>query len=206
MGRSIIDITAHVIGRLTVLAISSRRANRSCRFWLCACNCGNFTTVKGSELRGQGTRSCGCLAVERATTHGDSGKNRSPEYRAWAKIKTRCYNAKQSHWPYYGGRGIQVCERWRGQNGFENFLTDMGRRPSDKHSIERDDVNGNYESDNCRWATKKEQAGNRRNTLYVVVDGKKIPLKSACVEAGVNYYSARARLKKGQNPFVRVSV
>jgi hypothetical protein len=80
----------------------------------------------------------------------------------------------------------------------------MGERPSSKHSIEREDVNGNYEPDNCVWASKKMQSRNKRNTLRIVLEGKTVSLKDACEEAGVNYYSARCRLRKGQDPLQRL--
>jgi hypothetical protein len=93
------------------------------------------------------------------TTHG---KSRSPEYRNWQALKDRCYSKGTKYYKYYGGRGITVCDRW--VDSFENFLADMGTRPSSKHSIDRIDVNGNYEPSNCRWATHCTQAINKRKT------------------------------------------
>lgn len=113
-------------------------------------------------LRQRRKEVCASMSAE-CFTHGDTvhGKIR-PEFRAWVGAKTRCYDQKNPRYPHYGGRGIKVCDRWLGANGYVNFLADMGRKPSRKHSLDRRNNDGNYEPDNCRWATKKVQAQNRR--------------------------------------------
>lgn len=160
-----IDRTGHKFGRLTVLRFAGRKSKQS--YWFCRCECGTeFATYIGNVVRGL-TRSCGCLHSEHssaaATTHGETRQlSKTPEYACWVQIKTRCFNQNYVEFHLYGGRGITMCDRWR--DSFENFLADMGRRPSRKHSIDREDVNGHYEPGNCRWATSSDQAKNRRHS------------------------------------------
>jgi hypothetical protein len=118
----------------------------------------------GGNLRSGDVRSCGCLQREiiarRNRTHGHSVRGaETPTYRSWKAMHTRCTNPNPSTWAHYGGRGIEICERWR---SFESFLEDMGERPEGT-SIDRIDVDGNYEPGNCRWATPTEQRANRRD-------------------------------------------
>jgi hypothetical protein len=111
-------------------------------------------------------------------------------------MKTRCYNIKSTGYEDYGGRGIIVCERWK--NSFSNFLEDMGKRPSIRHTLDRyPNVNGNYEPDNCRWATWEEQARNRRNSVVLEIDGVKKPMPEWCEIYGINWFTIRDRLKTG---------
>ena len=139
--------------------------------WLCGCDCGEAVCATTSNLRAGHTMSCGCLRGEIAaahcaslrTTHGHtkgslSGKRPSPSYRTWQAMLQRCGNPNHKHYPYYGGRGISVCGRWR---KFEHFYADMGDRPDGK-SLDRINRDGNYEATNCRWATWHEQVQNRR--------------------------------------------
>jgi hypothetical protein len=201
-----VDLKGKIFGKLTVLEFVGRpqRGSSGDSLWRCRCECGQESTARGYNLKTGKSKSCGCTIapalLKANTTHG---KYHTPERRVWTGMKTRCVNSNEKAWKHYGGRGITVCERWLGEDGFANFLTDVGPRPSPQHSIERDNVNGNYEPSNCRWATKKEQMRNRRDTLRIFRHGELITLKSACELEGVNYYSARCRLRKGQNPLER---
>lgn len=131
----------------------------------CHCDCGSERTVDSKSLREGRTHSCGCIAREKATKHGHSAPHVTPEYRSWTGMLDRCHNPKSKHYRSWGGRGIQVCERWRGPDGYANFYADMGPKPVDTfpsghpvYSIDRINNDGDYEPGNCRWATAKQQA------------------------------------------------
>jgi hypothetical protein len=169
------DLRGLRFGKLTVDHLSSTQRGL---WWACRCDCGSQSVVFAASLLSGNTTTCGCLKrdilLARNTTHGQS---RTPEYQAWNGIITRTENADRSDYANYGGRGIKMCARWRhgedGKSGFECFLADMGPRPSPGHSIDRIDVEGHYEAGNCRWATKREQMGNKRNNVYVEIAGER---------------------------------
>ena len=147
------NITGCRFGRLLILSRAGQdKYNHT--LWLCACDCGNKSTVTTSNLRQ--TKSCGCYRLERSTRHGMAY---SPTYRTWHGMKRRCLNPKDDHWKNYGGRGIGIDDpRWL---KFENFLADMGQRPLRK-SLDRINNNEGYSKANCRWASPREQRQNQR--------------------------------------------
>ena len=135
--------------------------------WLVRCECGEQKTLTGGGFRR--TKSCGCLSRDilalRNHRHGEGGRsNRTAEYECWKGMVRRCTDEKSDGWQYYGARGISVCDRWL--NDYPAFLADMGRKPSPAHSLDRyPDNDGNYEPDNCRWATKEQQSQNTRAAI-----------------------------------------
>ena len=127
------------------------------------------------------------------------GMSRTPEYYAWQHMKDRCFNSNYKQYLYYGGRGITVCDRWK--NSFENFLADMGSRPAPKHSIDRIDNNGDYRPDNCRWATKVEQANNRRYNRLITIACVTLTIAQWTKEMGFSENLISNRLKDGWSEF-----
>lgn len=185
-------------GRLVVVATSDRRSKSRARYWSCVCDCGNGKEIEGAPLKSGATRSCGCLHREAATKISTKhNMSHSTEYQAWSNAKARCGNPKVPFYKNYGGRGITVCERWLGEQGFANFLADMGRKPDPKRTLDRIDNNGNYEPSNCRWATRGEQAENKRSNRVLVHDGRALSVTQWAVALGISRGTIFARLRKG---------
>ena len=154
-----LNLQGGVYGRLAVIDKAPSQSKGT--LWNCLCDCGQVSVVRGTSLIKGGTKSCGCLNLEKRTKHGDTkGTGWTVEYGAWENMKSRCYNENATGYEDYGGRGIKVCDRWLAS--YENFLEDMGRKPGKGYSIDRINVDGNYEPSNCRWTTTFEQARNKR--------------------------------------------
>jgi hypothetical protein len=156
--------------------------------WLCGCDCGFYTIVDRRHLLDGTTKSCGCYRDSRSKLKHE---NHRRAYNIWMNMKRRCYYEKHESYPNYGGRGIKVCERWL--DSFANFIQDMGY-PNTTDTIERVNVNGNYEPSNCTWISFLEQANNTTRTIVVHYKGKKYSLKQLCNMLGLKYELVQRRI------------
>ncbi len=189
-GRPIIDLTGHVFGMWTVIGLAEVKKGHGA-FWLCRCQCGRERAVIGKSLRigdSSGCKSC------RAISHGSHS---SPEYCSWAHMIQRCRNPRNTQYRDYGGRGIRVRDRWL---AFENFLEDMGTKPSPEHTIERIDNSLGYFKDNCTWSTRAEQPRNTRRTRLITYGGRTMCVADWASEIGISPDTLSYRLKRW--PFV----
>lgn len=190
------DISGNKYNHLTALE-PTRSENSDKYCWLFICDCGNKKIIRKTKVVNGYTKSCGCLLKEIGKNNVQKyfkthGKSKTPTYIAWRGIKQRCLDKNIEGYISYGGRGIKVCDRWL--NSFENFLEDMGERPSPKHSIDRIDNDGNYEPNNCRWATNKEQSCNRRSSFIINYKGKSQTLMEWSEELEMSYHLLRDRI------------
>lgn len=178
-----LDLSGRAFGRLRVVGRDWARATRV--HWLCRCECGREASVASCNLVAGKSRSCGrCKGIREHVS----------EYRTWADMPSRCSNPRHQAWPDYGGRGIDVCQRWR--DSFQAFLADMGPRP-DGMWLDRKDNDGPYSPDNCRWATPTEQANNKRSNRRISIDGRTQTLAEWVRELGLNYRTVKSRLNVG---------
>lgn len=178
-------------GRLTVVGFVHKRKKW---YWKCRCDCGNEVVAQGCIVRSGHTTSCGCYQKEKASeanlTHG---MTRSRLYRIYNAAKNRCYNSGQPNYENYGGRGIRMCEEWL--NSFDSFKDwALSTGYDDDLTLEREDVNGMYCPENCRWATRAEQSRNtRRNHLYTH-NGRTQILTDWCAELGLNFHTVEYKI------------
>ena len=165
------DLTGQRFGRLTVIEFVPN--DKPHAYWKCQCDCGNTIKTTTCSLRSGHSASCGCLNREKiiasCRVHGQWNTRL---YRIWDKMKTRCYNSNSKAYKDYGGRGITVCDEWK--NDFKAFYDwSMANGYTDELSIDRIDVNGNYEPSNCRFADRKTQQRNRRDNIKIEYQGEK---------------------------------
>lgn len=188
--------------RLVVIGRSKRvqYANKFTQLWSCQCDCGNIIDAASGNLYRGSTKSCGCLKKETAGRHRKThGLSKTAEYQIWAGMKKRCHNKNSTMYYLYGARGITVCEEWR--NSFQNFINDMGHRPSPEHSIDRINNGGNYSKDNCRWATKLEQGHNTSIARHVSWNGKTYTTRALATALGADYFRTyHFVIRKGMDP------
>lgn len=178
-----------VLGRATVQGVHPR--------WECQCICGVQLTVAGPALRTGNTRSCGCLKQDTAGKHNVThGMSTTRIFKVWHGMMQRCYDKRQQYYHNYGGRGIRVCSRW---HKFEHFLADMGEGAAGL-SLDRKNNDGNYTKRNCYWATRKEQARNKRTNRNVTLGLLTLCVKDWAVLAGINESVVRGRLNRGWAP------
>lgn len=187
-----IDISGRKFGRLTVIRFSHRQS--SGYLWECKCSCGNRKLIRSSLLKNGNTKSCGCynneLRLQRNTKHGACGTR---QYACWSGMIRRCSNPHDSNYHNYGGRGILVCKKWL---TFQGFWEDMAEGYSDHLTIERINVNGNYEKSNCRWATWNDQANNTRRNIPITFRGETRNLKQWALKLGIKPQRLRDRIQK----------
>ena len=198
------DLTGEIFGRLTVVGVDNRQLRKDGRgflvYWKCHCECGKEKVVLGADLKSGKTKSCGCYNIEkiiqRSKTHGLShGKI----YNVWRGIKQRCFYPNHKDYKNYGGRGVTMYPAWI--NDFQSFYDYVSKLPrfgEKGYSLDRINNDGNYEPDNLRWATSKEQSRNTSRNVFVEYEQQKLTLADASAASGVNIETLRNRVQRGE--------
>ena len=190
------DLTGKKFGKLTVVKRNGSNKNGRA-LWLCECDCGNTKIVSGNSLLTKLTTSCGCYNKELVKkVNSKHNMSYTKLYKVWQGMKTRCYDKNFMYYYNYGGRGITICDEWKNDfskfyewainNGYEEGLT-----------IDRINVNGNYEPNNCRWITKKEQNDNMNKTIFLEYNGKKQTISQWSKELNITRIALYERIKRG---------
>jgi hypothetical protein len=186
----IMDLTGKEFGRLKPLRIIGRTKQRS-PIWLCECECGEIKEVPCKDLISGNTQSCGCLKLEmlqkRSFIHGQAVRGAvSKEWYSWWMAQERCTNPQNKSYHRYGGRGVKFCDRWA--NNFDNFYSDMGKKPSGKYTLGRKDNDKDYEPDNCRWETDLEQQNNKSSNVFIEYNGVRLTISQWSEKLGIDYF------------------
>lgn len=188
MGKKYDDLTANKYGKLAVIerAISTSKKDKHA-YWKCLCDCGNYAIVASHRLKGGETRSCGCI---------NNGKSYTRLYRIWNDMKKRCYIISETAYHNYGGRGIIVCDEWL--HDFQAFYDwSMANGYREDLTIDRIEVNGNYEPSNCRWVTRKVQNNNTRRNHYLSFDGTTKSVAEWADITGIKQNTLLYRIRRG---------
>lgn len=202
-----VDLTGQRFGNLVVTSFNCRRrypGGGVASMWNCKCDCGNKTVVSNSSLR-NGTKSCGCKAKRCGKDnhfykHGDCNTR---IYKVWSDMKKRCNDKNYKDYSIYGGKGVKVCEEWSGDNGYENFRDWAYKNgynkdaPRGKCTLDRVDVNGDYEPQNCRWVDAKRQANNRTTSRTLTYHGMTHTIAEWADILGVSYGRIQGRVYLG---------
>jgi len=183
------NLIGQKFGRLTVIGRSEDKSSRP--YWDCVCECSNTCVIRGQRLVSGVTSSCGCKRREEKLTHGMS---QTSAYYRWYNMINRCTKPEIESYKNYGGRGIKVCSRWR---SFEKFHSDMGDPPTSDHTLERIDNDKDYFPENCRWATRKEQARNRRTNRTITLGSQTKCLSDWSEDLGVSLSTIEKRINRG---------
>jgi len=184
--KKLTDLTGQKSGKLTIISYSHRVGRQN--YWICECECGTTKPINHRHLMDESTKSCGCLNGE---FHGLSTDK---IYKAYRSMLSRCNNHKDKDYANYGGRGIKVCDRWSSPT---LFIQDMGMPPTKTHTLDRIDVNGNYEPSNCRWATRLEQENNKRRNVYYDYKCERFTLSQLSRLISIPRSTLENRLKRG---------
>lgn len=180
----LIDLIGRRVGLYTVLRRDEERISRIDTYWICKCDCGTVKSIGGKSLRRGHSQSCGCRSRGKPAHNRTHNLSRDRYFLMWQSIMQRCYNPNNKQYSEYGGRGITVCDRWHDP---VSFVSDIGKKPTPKHSLDRIDNDGPYSPENTRWATMTQQVRNRRLTLRL--DG--IPVAELCERHGLKYSRVR---------------
>lgn len=181
------DITGQRFGSLVAIKPTDKRKHGYI-VWVCKCDCGKEVEVCSSHLTNGYIKSCGCSRIK----HGQSYKRL---YHIWQSMKQRCYNPNMKRYEDYGGRGIKVCDEWNDFINFYNWAINNGYAYN--LSIDRINLDGDYEPQNCRWSTPKEQDNNRRNNVFITFNGKTQTIAQWSEETGIKYETLRSRIRRG---------
>jgi hypothetical protein len=185
------NITGQRFGRLIAIELAGKDHSKK-PLWRCHCDCGNEPVIRGESLRSGHYVSCGCYRAEHGIFSRTHGKTGTRTYDIWCGLITRCTNPNDHAYPQYGGRGIKMYEQWR--HSFAAFYADMGDAPSNSHSLDRINNDGDYEPANCRWATRTEQNRNRRQGLTLTFHGETLPMAEWAERLGISYHTLYSRI------------